>query len=198
MTGFPEHELLWEVPSYMVGGLLSRGGPSSETGYGGVCPEWGLQFGSGADRPCSCRHSKILSTGQRTEQHRNRTCYEAFKSWPMQLPDGPLWRGAMHVLLLSFSPLGYSLGCVVRLYRAQLCTLLLGFSESTQTWSSCRFSWWSHGCSLVLYLTLSSVKYSVFKCIWRLLVAELTENSAFFQATICFDHERTFSGIALR
>jgi hypothetical protein len=31
-----------------------------------------------------------------------------------------------------------------------------------------------------------------------LLVAELTENSAFFQAVICFDHERAFPGIALR
>ena len=38
----------------------------------------------------------------------------------------------------------------------------------------------------------------IFKCIWHLLIAELTENSAFFQAMICFDHEGIFPGITLR
>lgn len=95
----------------------------------------------------------------------------------------------------------YSLGHVVRyikLSSAHGWWVSPNQHRRVPTRSLCRFSWRSHGCFLVLYLTLSSVKYSVFKCIWRLPVAELTENSAFFQATICFDHERTFSGIALR
>lgn len=115
-TGFPDHRLLWESPSYMDGGLLNRGGPSSETGHCGVCPEWGLQVGPGAERPWSCRHDTVLSTGRKTERHRNRTCCEALGSRPVRLPAGPCWRGAVHISFLSFSRLSYSLGHVVR-YR---------------------------------------------------------------------------------
>lgn len=93
-------------------------------------------------------------------------------------------------------------GACCGIYKAKLCALMVLLPWinmcSLPTCFLCRFSWWSHGCFLVLYLTFSSVKHSVFKCIWHLLIAELTENSAFFQAMICFDHEGTFPGITLR
>ena len=93
-------------------------------------------------------------------------------------------------------------GACCGIYKAKLCALMVLLPWinmcSLPTCFLCRFSWWSHGCFLVLYLTFSSVKHSVFKCIWHLLIAELTENSAFFQAMICFDQEGTFPGITLR
>lgn len=93
-------------------------------------------------------------------------------------------------------------GACCGIYKAKLCTLMVLLPWinmcSLPTCFLCRFSWWSHGCFLVLNLTFSSVKHSLFKCIWHLLIAELTENSAFFQAMICFDREGTFPWITLR
>lgn len=97
-----------------------------------------------------------------------------------------------------FEPRLFS-GVCCEIYKAKLGTLMVVLPwinmYSLPTCFLCRFSWWSHGCFLGLSLTFSSVKHSVFKRIWHLLVAELTENSAFSRRWFALIMKEHFPGL---